>query len=314
MRTGLSYMGHHNPKHLKTDLEDIQALGCSDVLVALQENDFVYMNGKLDFLPQLARESGLKPIAIFWGVLNLFGRGRSSQFLLAYPEGHQVNRDGSWNPAGCYNNERNVEHICRMVDRAAAGGYEGYFIDEPTPLECCCPSCRALFEEWFGGNLSEAKDVKRQDFRRRCVVHYVQRITSYIRAEHPRLETQCCVMPVDQSLWSEIGAIPGLDSLGTDIYWVNEDRDVEEMRPLMRELEGLCRREGKMHHQWLQCWAVRKGREDRIREQGRVLVDEKPDALYVWAYLGQIGTSEACADPQSAWAKAAEVLRAAAEV
>jgi hypothetical protein len=86
------------------------------------------------------------------------------------------------------------------------------------------------------------------------------------------------------------------------------------MRPLVRELEGLCRRQKKMHHQWLQCWAVRKGREDRIREQGRILVDEKPDALYVWAYLGQVGTSETCDAPESAWTRAAEVLRAAAEV
>ena len=70
MRTGLSYMGHHNPRHIKTDLEDIRKLGCSDILVSLQENDFLYMRGKLDFIPPLAREYALKPIAIFWGVLN----------------------------------------------------------------------------------------------------------------------------------------------------------------------------------------------------------------------------------------------------
>ena len=41
------------------------------------------------------------------------------------------------------------------------------------------------------------------------------------------------------------------------------------------------------------------------------LIDEQPDALYVWAFEGQIGTNEACANPPYAWKQACEVLRAA---
>ncbi len=75
MRTGVTYMGHHNPKHLRTDLEEMASLGCDDVLVAAQENDFVYFTGKLGFTPRIIKELGMRPIAIFWGVLNLFGGG-----------------------------------------------------------------------------------------------------------------------------------------------------------------------------------------------------------------------------------------------
>ena len=34
LRTGVTSLGHHNPRHLRADLEAIRALGCDDVLLA----------------------------------------------------------------------------------------------------------------------------------------------------------------------------------------------------------------------------------------------------------------------------------------
>jgi len=309
MRTGVSYMGHHNPKHIETDVRQMRELRLDDVLVAAQENDFVHFTGKLEFTPRLAREHGLRPIAIFWGVLNLFGGGRSSQFLLEHPEGFQVARDGSHRAGGCYVNPLCVARIQEMIDIVADLGFVGYFVDEPTPLrECFCPSCRARFEEWAGGDLMQADPETEEAFRRRCVLDYVQTIADYCAARHPALETMCCIMPVDREMWQAVGSIPSLRNIGTDIYWVNECRDVEEMRPMVREVAAIARQHGKRHHEWLQCWAVRRGLEGRILEQGRILVEEQPDALYVWAWEGQIGTTETCEDPARAWARACEVL------
>jgi hypothetical protein len=53
---------------------------------------------------------------------------------------------------------------------------------------------------------------------------------------------------------------------------------------------------------------VFRGYEHRILEQGKVLVREKPDALYVWGWQGQVGSSETCEDPELSWAKACEVF------
>jgi hypothetical protein len=47
--------------------------------------------------------------------------------------------------------------------------------------------------------------------------------------------------------------------------------------------------------------------------KGKARVREKPDALYVWAWKGQAGTAEACADPVKAWGYAENVLREAKE-
>ena len=70
---------------------------------------------------------------------------------------------------------------------------------------------------------------------------------------------------------------------------------------------------GKIHHEWLQCWNVEKACEPRISDQGEILLREQPDALYVWAWKGQVGTDETCVDPQSAWQHVEKILRLAKE-
>lgn len=309
MLTGVSYMGHHNPKHIETDVREMVRLRLDDVLLAAQENDFIYFPGKLRFTPQIARDHGLRPIAIFWGALNLFGGGRSSQFLLENPGGFQVARDGSHRPAGCYVNPICTGRIQEMIDTIAELGFAGYFVDEPTPLvDCYCRACRSRYEEWYGGDLLSGSPDELADFRRRCVVAYVRQIADYCKTHHPQLETMCCLMPRDQDLWRTVGEIESLDNLGTDIYWVNNDRRVEEAVPLIAEMDRVCQTQNKIHHEWLQCWNVRDGKEGRVQEQGEILVREQPDALYVWAWEGQIGTGETCENPALAWSKAQEVL------
>src|SRR5262249_6498352 len=81
-RAGVAYLGHPNPRHLRADLEVLAALGCDDVLLAVQEIDFAYFPGKFRGLPPGADDLGLRPVALRWGALNLFGGGRPSQFLL----------------------------------------------------------------------------------------------------------------------------------------------------------------------------------------------------------------------------------------
>jgi hypothetical protein len=312
MLTGVSYMGHHNPKHIEADMRQMQRLQLDDVLLAAQENDFIHFTGKIEFTPRIARDHGLRPIAIFWGALNLFGGGRSSQFLLEHPEGFQVGIDGSHRPEGCYVNPVCVEQIERMIDRIAGLGFEGYFVDEPTPLRhCFCPSCREKYQTWYGGDLGQADLDARERFRERCVIDYVRTISDYCTTNHPGLETMCCLMPIDRQMWETCAQIESLHNLGTDIYWVNNERDVEEATPMIRDIAAVCQANGKIHHEWLQCWAAFAGNEQRIADQGHILVREQPDALYIWAWEGQVGTDEACKDPPTAWAKACEVLAAA---
>ncbi len=312
MRTGVSYMGHHNPEHIESDISEMKNLQLDDVLLAAQENDFVHFPGKLKFTSDIAAAHELRPVCIFWGALNLFGGGRSSQFLLEHPEGRQVGADGILKPAGCYMNPACQARIMEMIDTIADLGFRGYFIDEPNPLrDCFCSSCQRTFWAWYGGDLFKANKNERELFRHKCVVEYVKQIAGYCKANHPQLETMTCLMPIDKEIWHEASRIDDLDNLGTDIYWVNENKYVEEMTPLVNQLDNLCKTSLKIHHEWLQCWKVKRGNEQRILEQGKILVRERPDSLYVWAWKGQIGTTESCDDPATCWDYACEVFRLA---
>jgi hypothetical protein len=308
-RTGVAYLGQHNPRHLRADLESIRALVCDDVLLAVQEIDFTYFPGKFRALPPLAADLGLRPVAILWGALNLFGGGRSSQFLLDHPQCHQAGRDGSWRSAGCYNHPDCVAHIKSLIDQLLEAGFRGYFIDEPPLLDCHCAACHHLFEQGSGSPLSSADGGQTAEFRRRCVAGYVESIARHVKSTQPDVETFCCIPPEDRALWPDITVVGPLDNVGTDLYWANLSQDPSEVGPLVKELGGLCRSANKRHHQWLQCWGVRAGNEPRIGALGRALCDARPDALYVWAYEGQVGTTESCDDPQRAWAEACSVLR-----
>ncbi len=301
-------MGHHNPKHIQTDLNEIKQLGCDDVFLAIQENDFSYFDGKIKFFPRIASDAGLRPIAIFWGLVNYFGGGKSSQFLLKNPQAHQKDINGAFKPAGCYNNPSVFEFIKQLIDEIVFAGFKAYFIDEPSLIDCYCQACCDLFESMYFKNLKEADEALVAEFRKRSVVHYVNKVSEYIKNNYPVLETMCCIMPCDNTVWKDIAKIKNLDDLGTDIYWVNEDKDVEQMAPIMKEMSSLCRHNNKKHHEWLQCWGVKKGKEQRIIESGNVILREAPDALYVWAYNAQLGTSEACEDPGSSWEAAKQIL------
>jgi len=304
-------MGHHDPDHLATDLDAMARLHLDDVLVAIQEVDFFYEVGKVQFTPTLAKERGIRPLAITWGLLNCFGGGRSSQFLLKNPTCFQQTREGTLREEGCYVNPASITYIKQLIDTLVEYGYEGYFIDEPTVLDCFCPACQDQFQTWYGHSLIDSNPNQQHAFRKRCVLQYIDTIAHYCMETHPQLETQCCLMPSEQDIWYEAARIPALKNLGTDIYWVNNTRSVEEMTPMVRELSALCKEWGKIHHEWLQCWDVKAGNEHRIREQGKILVREKPDALYIWAYNAQRGMSETCDNPMKAWAEVEGILREA---
>ncbi len=212
---------------------------------------------------------------------------------------------------GCYVNPACVGRVKEMIDIAVERGFQGYFVDEPTPIDCYCRSCREKYHETTGGDLHTAALEQVHAFRKRCVVDYVADIAGYCKAKHPHIETSCCVMPHDNALWEPMASIAALDSLGTDIYWTNNERDVEEMTPIVRELAAVCKAHGKLHHEWLQAWTVNAGCEPRTEAQGEILIREQPDALYIWAFAAQIGTTESSANPELSWDYAKKVLRKA---
>lgn len=108
-------MGHHNPKHLMTDLRAIRELQLDKEILYMQENDFIHFPGKINFTPQLAHSKGFAHWRSF-GVRSIFLAVDAPATLLNNPDCFQVGIDGSHRAAGCYNNPKAVQHIQTLIE------------------------------------------------------------------------------------------------------------------------------------------------------------------------------------------------------
>jgi len=320
MKFGTAYIGSHRRGVLEAELGDIGKQGFDEVILTCQENDFIHFPGKITETPKVAHDLGLRVLVNLWGYACAFGGGRISRLLSDEPEVMAMNRDGSpytvtWPGlrmhVGCTNQPRIYERAREFASTAINAGADGFFWDEPTKIDCYCDACKRIFSERWNGDLLQASEADRLAFRRWSVSHWVGEMSRWVKKQKDGLETSTCVMPSDRDAWEEVAREKGLDSLGTDTYWLLEKRPIEWIEEPCRSLVETARRHGKISHLWLQCWRVPRGSESELVEASRELASAAPDRIYVWAYEGQVGTSETCDDCAKAWHCALEGLRAA---
>jgi len=301
MRLGVAYYGSYLPWHLKRDLNDISSIGCDDVLLTLQENDFAVFTGKVRFAAKIAHEAGLKAIANFWGFARMLGGGRMSNLLTESVEWWQVNREGQRIGLGCMNNPKIIEAVNKMIEEVATNEYDGIFIDEPTRSNCFCQYCKEKFRREFGGSLLSATPNELEEFRSKSVIDFLDEVCSYTKSLDPKLETATCVMPRDADLWERTVKITALDNFGTDPYWLLWGKPVSYVAELTDTIVKLCRRNRKKSLMWILCWKIPSGKEEEIYEAMISCAEKRPDAIYAWSYKAGLGTYEESDNPDKAW-------------
>ena len=320
MKFGTAYLGNYYPEAIKNELSDIAGQGFDEVVLTCQENDFHHFTGKIEFTPKIAHDLGLRVLVNLWGYASAFGGGRISRLVADYPEVMVVDKKGRPHPSewpaghftqpGCPNHPKVVARAQEHVGAAIKAGADGFFWDEPTQFDCYCTACRKLYAEQSGGDLEKAPKEKKAEFRRWSVAHWVEEMSRWVKAQRKDLVTSTCVMPSDRAAWEEAAGCPSLDSLGTDTYWEFEGLPLDWMKEPSRTLVDLVRKRGKSPHLWLQCWKLHRGKESEITEAAKILGAIGPDTLYVWAYRGQLGTTETCENPLKAWDAALAGLHA----
>lgn len=308
------------PDSLSRELEDIKRSGFDHVILACQENDFIHFPGKIQFAPKIAHDLGLKILVNLWGYASAFGGGRISRLVADEPEVRVTAPDGNPRPLeqsdgtrlqpGCPNHPRVASRARELVMQAIDAGVDGFFWDEPTKFDCYCPACRRIFMERAGEEITATSPEKLAEFRRHSIYRWIDTMSRLVKERDRKLITSTCVMPSDRDSWEDAPKCEWLDSLGTDTYWMLERKPVEWMREPCAKLVDIARKGGKSPHLWLQCWKIESGREKEIINAARELAAAEPDGIYVWAYKGQMGTSESCADPEQAWNCALEGLHA----
>ena len=70
------------------------------------------------------------------------------------------NKDGKPFAKGCLNNPKLVDGFIRYTEISHANGFEGMFVDEPTPQECFCDQCKSLFRETYGKIFSQVRALR----------------------------------------------------------------------------------------------------------------------------------------------------------
>jgi hypothetical protein len=304
MNLGVTYIPVHIPKHIRADMRVLRKIGCSDVLFALSENNIFVLEGAWRHGAAIAKENGLRPAAVVWGYANTFGGGRISQVMLNDTEMWIRDKDGNIAPQACFNNPKICDRFLEIVGILSDNGFEGIFVDEPTPQECWCRHCREKFARNYGGELEKrAGSPEYLDFRRKDTIDYVKAICNGIKKSHPALTTMACLMPQDRACWDQIAALENLDDFGTDPYWLLEASHLtlgESVR-LSKECRQLAARNHKRSHIWLNAWKIRSGDEKDIYSGGMELAKTGHDSLFTWSYLGGLGTNEESENPARVW-------------
>jgi len=312
MELGTSYIPAHLPEHIEADMRRLAAMGCTEVLFALQENHLHTLTGALRFGAEIAIALGLRPYAVIWGLANTFGGGRMSKLLLDDADLWCREEDGSPYPQACLSNPRLPEHFADITSLCRDHGYEGMFVDEPTKQECFCSHCCGRFADLFGRNLQASRGTKLYSaFRAQTVRNYTAAACRGVKAVDTRLRTITCVMPRDRETWPHVVAIPELDVFGTDPYWLLSDgrMTLEQAVVDAVEVRELCTQQGKLSQIWLNAWAIPAGREEEIYVGGHALADVGCDSLYAWSYRGGLGTNEECDDPERSWSSVVRLYR-----
>jgi hypothetical protein len=159
METGVAYFSSRDPRHVRLDLTDMLAHGCTYAVHCLSETDLAFnMKGMAD-VARLTRDAGLDVWFDPWGVAGIFSGESFSRFLLEHPESWQLRSDGRSVPAACPRDPEARIFLRDWVSRAAELGGRVVFWDEPRfwtdfavadePWACLCALCRDAFRDRF---------------------------------------------------------------------------------------------------------------------------------------------------------------------
>lgn len=293
----------------------MREIGCTDVLFALQENHFQWLNGAVRYGSQIAKDEGLRPSMVLWGYANTSGGGRSSRVMLENPDMWRCGPDGNpvtdgAAPHACYNNPKALEFFKNYIRIASEHGFEGVLIDEPVRQHCFCHHCTEKFRHLFGGSLAAKKNTPEyRAFQDETVLYFARSSCEVIKAVNPALETQLCLMPTEREYMPSVSQFEALDVLAVDPYWIREINNLsfEDAIEVTLYAKGLAAEAEKKFELYLGCFGIPAGREEEIYTGGKILVDESaPYRATTWSFRGGLGlcnhpNEEECERPEVAW-------------
>lgn len=323
---GVSYFGVRDPRHARTDLDEIAEAGFRTVTHTFSEHDMRYHEKDVGRLVEETRQRGLEAGLDPWGVAGVFGGEAYSELALTTLSSRQIDAAGESVPACCPNAEPTRALLRRWARTAADLGADVLFWDEPhfylgalrtTPASpCCrCVACREAWHGAHGGQLPPEGTADLAEFRVESLRSLL--VDAIAATAGSQVRHSLCLLPrgefssAGSDDWDRFARIGGLSRLSTDPYWMNRPVDPGEyVRRHVRPLQDLCAATGHEMEVWVQGIRIAAGREGDILAATAAAVELGASIISFWSFRGTERMSTlACADPDAAWRAMREAVR-----
>jgi hypothetical protein len=300
IKTGISYFGVRNPKHVATDIDDMKSHGVTFVVHTFSENDHQYYLETMKEIVTITREKGMEVYLDPWGVGRVFGGEAYSRFVMFNRRARQILSDGIEAPAACPNHPQFVSYMEEWIEAVHYTGANGIFWDEPhffRPWEiperrdtwsCKCDICRGLFYREFGYEMPEDENGDVRSFKRMSLKKFLFHLSKY--SKEKGLSNILCLLPdLERDLeWEEFFSIEHIDTVGTDPYWRHiKEGDFEDYIGKFSQLvHRLSNKYGKEGQIWIQAFDIKGGEEWKIEEAIKIAYRCGIRNFAAWSYWG----------------------------
>ncbi len=327
-KTGVSYFGARDPRHVRRDMADIAAHHCTFVVHTYSEGDYHFYSKAMKEVVAISHGEGLSVLLDPWGVGGVFGGEAFSRFVMENHDQCQRQADRKPVPAACLNREAFRDFIKKWIDSAARTGADALFWDEPhffipravwsrtqkkDEWACRCDACRRLFRDQFGHRMPKVMTEDVVAFRDDSIVSFFSEMTAY--AKGSGLSNALCVLPEENPLigissWEKLAAVPYVDIFGTDPYWIVFNKPLEQyVGEAAKKIVDISSRYGKEPQMWVQAYGVPAGREHEVGRAVEIIAEQGIRNIAAWSYRGAAPMNIASDNPDRVWEVLGEAYR-----
>ena len=340
LKTGVAYHGNRMPSHVRADLEEIAKADMDVVVHMLSHTDWERHGKVIKDICKMTEDAGLEVWMDNWGINGV--PGDKSHFLCAHPEAHMIFSNGDVNPYHvCLNHPDFRSFVHNWIETVADMNVKTIFWDEPQMptkriakgsndryFACCCPTCKAKFEEKYGRPMPPIRDGDATEFAMDTMLDFFRDITEY--SGKMGIENATCLIPKfffenGKAQIKRLCELPYLTNLGTDPYWTGYYADggidpewmadhgclqpYEYVYGRTKGAVDFLNAQGKAHNIWIQTHDNPAGSEEEIIQATEAAYDGGARCILSWSYAAGESNNYRSARPEVAWRMTVEAMR-----
>nr|MDO8079857.1 hypothetical protein [Candidatus Freyarchaeota archaeon] len=320
---GVSYYGFHYPDRAEEDFLEIIDHNCNAVLLAVGEYDYQIWYPNVVRTAEIAKALGLSVYVNLWAFGRVFGGEPPSVFLQDNVSNRQVlTKELPFLMVGaCFNTEAFRKYFFDTVSKFAKEEvFDGFFWDEPHYIitgsreiySCVCPRCRELFKEQYGYDMPGKANEDVFEFKEKTILNFLEQSSKLVKEIDSKKSVTVCLMPFftaeeQGASWDKVCSIKELDVFGTDPYWSVVQKDMSFVSKVSKDTVKIARKYGKKSQLWIQGFSIPAGKEEEVREAGRIIGKSGVDSIFTWAYRACEGSVIQSGNPKKVWSIIKEV-------